>query len=999
MRFRNIALVFLMLALAVPAFAQEQRASIEGIIKDASGAVMPGVTVEAKNLAVGSVVSTVTDANGAFRFPALAAGTYEVTATLQGFNPAKNTAVPITLGQIKKVDLTLSVAGVTESVQVTGESPLVDVRQSARTTSIRGEQIDLLPRGRDFSSLVTQAPGTNNEAAKLGGISIDGASGSENRFIVDGIETTNLQNGIQGKGVNSDFIEEVQVKSSGYTAEYGGATGGVINAITKSGTNSWRGNAAFYWESDKLDGGYRPTLRLDPVDSNKAQYWTFPEDTYNRTAPGVSLGGPIWKDKAWFFAAYQPTRLSLNRAVSQATAGTATANASNTSQKWQQQYFSANQTSQIGNNLRTRIAYNNSWQKQEGRLPSQNGSTATTALLAINDIRPNWALSGQADWVVKPTWFIGARAGYYKADLRNEGVPSDPWDQFSFSNIGLVGTNGVAVPASYQHPTGWSNIVTNSSTTRDQQTRLSFQLDSTFYVNAGGQHTIKGGIQFDRVGNNVLTGQQANVVLIRWGTPLSGFGGGPFGYYEVRSNGVYPKQGIITQGDVHSNNIGLFVQDAWSVNNKLTINLGLRTENEEVPAYATGSDIPAYGIKFPFSDKLAPRLGFAYDVKGDGRWKVFGSWGIFYDIMKLELPRGSFGGDKWLSYYYSLDTYAFDTLVSGSSCPPACSGTLIRGPIDFRHPSFGSDAVQPGLKPMQSQEFAAGGEHQLSAVTAVSVRYVRKWLVRAIEDTGSLDADGNEIYIIANPSEGLTSLAYTNPNVPMPKPKRQYDSVEFAFTKNLSNNWYFRGSYLWSRLYGNYSGLSQSDENGRVSPNVGRSYDYPAMMFDGQGQPVYGPLGTDRPNQFKAQFIYQFKFGTSVGVNAYLASGIPVSREVAILPTSNYPVQYLGRLSDGRMPTYSQTDMNISHSIKMGHSRQLQFEFIVSNLFNQSVATNKFVTQLKAGQGINFSEADFYQGKVNFAPLIAALPQDPRFLMANAYQSPISGRFGIRFLF
>jgi len=155
MRFRNIALVFLLLALAMPALAQEQRGAIEGVVKDASGAVMPGVTVEAKNTSVGSVVSTVTDANGVFRFPALAAGTYEVTASLQGFNTAKNSAVPITLGQIKKVDFTLAVAGVTESVQVTGESPLVDVRQSARSTSIRGEQIDLLPKGRDFTTLVT----------------------------------------------------------------------------------------------------------------------------------------------------------------------------------------------------------------------------------------------------------------------------------------------------------------------------------------------------------------------------------------------------------------------------------------------------------------------------------------------------------------------------------------------------------------------------------------------------------------------------------------------------------------------------------------------------------------------------------------------------------------------------------------------------------------------------------------------------------------------------
>ena len=213
MRFRNIALVFLMLALAMPAFAQEQRASIEGIVKDSTGAVMPGVTVEAKNEATGVVVSAVSDANGVYRFPSLASGIWDVTATLAGFNSITTADVPLTLGQIKKVDFALTVAGVSESVQVTGESPLVDVRQSARSTSIRGEQIDLLPKGRDFTSLVTQAPGSNNEG-KLGGISIDGASAGENRFIVDGVETTNLQSGVSGKGLIADFVDEVQVKSS-----------------------------------------------------------------------------------------------------------------------------------------------------------------------------------------------------------------------------------------------------------------------------------------------------------------------------------------------------------------------------------------------------------------------------------------------------------------------------------------------------------------------------------------------------------------------------------------------------------------------------------------------------------------------------------------------------------------------------------------------------------------------------------------------------------------
>jgi len=208
-------------------------------------------------------------------------------------------------------------------------------------------------------------------------------------------------------------------------------------------------------------------------------------------------------------------------------------------------------------------------------------------------------------------------------------------------------------------------------------------------------------------------------------------------------------------------------------------------------------------------------------------------------------------------------------------------------------------------------------DHQLNDVMALSARYVHKQLDRAIDDTGSLDAQGNEIYVIANPGEGLTALANVTPPVALPMAKRDYDSVEFAFEKRMRANWYLRTSYAWSRLYGNYSGLSQSDENGRTSPNVGRGYDYPLMMFQDGGQPAFGPLATDRPNQFKAQFIYQFNFGTSVGANEYVASGLPVSREIGIYPTSNLPVQYLGRGSDGRTPMYSQTDIFVQHEFKM----------------------------------------------------------------------------------
>ena len=159
---------------------------------------------------------------------------------------------------------------------------------------------------------------------------------------------------------------------------------------------------------------------------------------------------------------------------------------------------------------------------------------------------------------------------------------------------------------------------------------------------------------------------------------------GTYGYYSWRQFG--------TIGDVHVNNLGFFFQDDWTVNNKLTLNLGIRTEKEDVPSYVEGLN----GIKFSFGDKFAPRAGFAYDVKGDGKWKAYGSYGVFYDIMKLELPRGAFGGDKWIEQYYTLDTLDYLSIGPNGNFP----GTFIE---DGELPHPVERSVVPGVRRHRSR--------------------------------------------------------------------------------------------------------------------------------------------------------------------------------------------------------------------------------------------------------------------------------------------------------
>ena len=207
---------------------------------------------------------------------------------------------------------------------------------------------------------------------------------------------------------------------------------------------------------------------------------------------------------------------------------------------------------------------------------------------------------------------------------------------------------------------GYNSVLTNRARSKDLYTRMGASADLTYYASAGGQHTFKGGVQFERIANDVADIEQQPHVTVLEPVTDDACGRverGTYGYWSWRQFG--------TLGKVNVNNLGLFFQDAWTVNSKLTLNLGVRTEKEDVPSYRANLD----GINFSFADKFAPRAGFAYDIKGDGRWKAYGSWGIFYDVMKLELPRGAFGGDVWVEDYYTLDTLEWPTLMVNGNKP------------------------------------------------------------------------------------------------------------------------------------------------------------------------------------------------------------------------------------------------------------------------------------------------------------------------------------------
>jgi Carboxypeptidase regulatory-like domain/TonB dependent receptor-like, beta-barrel/TonB-dependent Receptor Plug Domain len=997
MRVRTCTVLFLALLFAWPVAAQETRGSIEGVIKDSSGAVLPGATVEAKSASGGSLTS-VTDSNGVYRFPVLDPGRYEVTVTLSGFTQTKSAPVSVLVGQVLKVDLAMAVASVSETVSVLAESPTIDVRQATAATNIRAEEIDRIPKGRDFQSLVTLAAGANMES-RSGGISIDGASAAENKWYLDGIDTTNLRTGVSATPFLTDFISEVQVKSSGYAAEFGGATGGVVSVISKSGSNQFRGEGGFYVNNDALNGSLamnntggtaggttydRRQLRLLLTGENLAETVTYPKDDYSRWDPHFQVGGPVLTDKMWFWAGYTPTMEDTNRTVTfRSNQQTGTYESKETTQN-----LVGNLTWQMSQPARLRVSGQYRPYDRDGLLPNPNGTNNPATVFAITSKQPNNTATGSFDYVGSNRVFFNTKVNYLEYDRHDNGIPNEIRYIFTAGSNNIYETRPNLVQSA-----GYTNILTNQLISKDKYSRIGWSADSTFFVNAGGQHTFKGGVQFERIENDVANVEQQPNVSFGWNTSHTNLDGtvnrGQYGYYSWRVFG--------TLGKVNVNNLGLFFQDAWTVNNRLTINAGVRTEREDIPSYRPNLN----GIKFSFGDKLAPRVGVAYDLKGDGKWKAFGSWGVFYDTMKLELPRGSFGGDVWIEHYYNLDTLDWNTVGVNGVFP----GKFLED-VDFRIPSNDPacpecGAIDPNLKPFRQQELVGGIEHELTARMAVSARYVHKQVDRAIEDVGVIVPGLGGVFYIANPGEGVATTieAATCPTCPgLPKIQRDYDAVELKFTRRFANNWSGGISYTLSRLYGNYPGLASSDEIARVAPNVTRLFDGLVMAFRPGGEPVYGRLNTDRPNQFKLNGVYVLKSQTTLAAVFRAASGIPITRQVNMI--SSLPVFYNGRLSDGRTQWLTLTDLSVQQDIPMPGSRlKGQLSLNVLNLFDQNGVTDVFRVQTRENLPVPletfFAGFDVQQRIAS----TAGIRIDPRFLQNSAWQPAREIRFGVKLIF
>jgi carboxypeptidase family protein len=947
-----VIIAFIACSVAGRAAAQNTTGTISGRIVDAQGLAVPGVTVTAAGSQ--GARSAVTDRDGRFTVPFLTPGPYAVHAELQGFSPVDQPGVQVRLGQSVEMPLTMLVGALTETVQVTATPPTIDTTSATIGANLDSATLSRLPVGRRFSDTLYLAPGVSTGGnVGIANPSIEGSSGLENQYVVDGVNITNggygalgsysIVFGSLGNGTPYDFMQEVQVKTGGYEAEFGQATGGVINVVTKSGSNELRGAAFGYSRPQKLESGYDTVQSIEGTVNSVAS---------RLSDAGATVGGPLLRNRLFFFGAIDP--------------------------QWQTNSFEAPQglplqtLGSVDRDRRiTNYAAKGTWQATGGHRIDASffGDPATGAIgPQRSSSLLNQTTSGYSsleygghnqtvhyDGVLSSHFLVDASLG--RALNRILETPSvDAWEVRDFRVTPRVITGGLGFYEAGNRSNNWQ-----------------VQAKATSILTGHGEHQVRYGFDYEHLDFSQL--QQYSGPTF---TAPNGQQTATGAVVDIIPDPVYGQiyqvsRASLTAARLTTQHYGaLFVEDEWKIGGSLTIRPGLRYEQETL----SGTLVQGFSLE----NNWAPRLGAIWDPTGSGRSRVFVNYGRYYARVPSDLAARALSSDALISADY-FDPNLTRPIPNGTVTTNATTGGATT--THFTLLGGGADDIDPNAKLSYYNEWVVGAEYTLPRGLDVGVRYVHRDIGSVLEDVQpypivatSLGLPGATTanYLLTNPGPG-TPVIQDIPGaaVSFESPVHNFNAIEVTANKRLANKWSLTSSYRWSRLSGNFEGFFRND-NGQSDPGVTSLYDYPtndptytaigATRFGYTGDIRYlgaagnGPLPLDRAHDIKLFGTYAFGMGLNLSLGLELESGAPLTA-FAAHPVyddgGEIPLTVRGagfQTSNGfrtRTPWTRPVNAEASYSLKVG-GRSLHLIADAFNIFNtQTVLDYNNFSELQFG--------------------------------------------------
>ena len=872
---------------AGPVLAQ----SVTGAV---AGRAQAGTQVTVTNNATGASRAVTVDADGSYRIGQLSPGEYSLSA-----GSAAPISVSVSLGGTTTVNLTDTGAVRLDAVQVVGSRVVnrVDVHSTESSTNINREEIARLPVDQSLGSVALLAPGVVASGATFGGISFGGSSVAENVTYINGLNVTDPYRRQGFSSVPFNFYEDVQVKTGGYSAQFGRSTGGVINAVTRSGGNEFHGGIQITAEpaafgTEKKDH-FHDDGTIDERDRTSRD-----KSSFFKT--NVWASGPIMKDRLFFFAMYEK-RDADSQDIDTTEAWKTTSD---------NDFWGGKLDWQINDNhLLELLAFSDKADSHTTHYGYDWDRATFGDNLGEGDDGSggdNWSLTYTGhftdNFVAKAMYGVNKRSALGSS-------PSDPTCSIVSRDSSYTEMFGEATEQEGCHPT-------NSSINNRYDKREAARLDFEWTL---GDHLVRFGADqeiMDSDSTRIYPGDGSSYTVLGMPTDadpedreLPNGEDVPVGvtaYVDARH--------YITGAPVTTEAQALYIEDNWSITPNLLLNLGVRADKFH-NKLASGATF----AKADFSDMISPRLGFSWDMKGDGTTKVFGNAGRYYIPLTNKLTDYFGGGTTDEHTYYVLNgwTENTDPVTGASYLFPQIGAQIgdvntegnVPAPDDVR------TAVARDLKQVFQDEFILGFQQAINQAWSYGVNATYRKMTRAVEDVSTRHVEGCPWYSgdwpILNPGETNTLWCPTTEEwvtfdnskdgykalgsgeiMGYKKPRRTYKAVELQVDRAWDDKWAFNASYIWSKSEGNLEGPVNSD-TGYNDTNLVQYYDHPAV------NERYGVLFNDHRHQFKLRGSYKLNEMWLFGATFSAVSGGPITAYGVRWPNDNRSAGGPGEFSGG----------------------------------------------------------------------------------------------------